>query len=415
MPISSFSLMSRSRVTPVPLPIKGVRLSTASLGIKYVGRDDVFLMLFDKPASVAGVFTRSRCPSAPVDFCRTNLPHGIARALVVNSGNANAFTGKRGRDAVHFIAQSLSDLISCQEDEVYVASTGIIGEFLDIGKFDGVFDKLLHNATDDAWLDSAKAMMTTDSYAKTAVRTVNIDGVKVTINGMAKGAGMIAPDMATTLAFVVTDIDISSPVLQILLSEGVEHSFNSITVDSDTSTSDTLMLFSTGTVSENVPPITSIDDQRLSTFRPVLFDILKDLALQVVCDGEGASKILEVTVKGAENATSAKQVAFSIANSPLVKTAFASGSIGWWGRIVMAIGKSGAFVDRDSISVWFRNIRIATNGEPEINFSQEDVHSIMKEECIPIVVDLGIGDGVHTVWTCDFSGEYVQFNSNCQS
>ncbi|MBL0848535.1 MAG: bifunctional glutamate N-acetyltransferase/amino-acid acetyltransferase ArgJ [Candidatus Liberibacter ctenarytainae] len=407
------SLMSR--ISPILPPIKGVKLSTAALGIKYSGRDDVFFMVFDQPASVAGVFTRSRCPSAPVDFCRGNLSHGFARALVVNSGNANAFTGKRGRDVVRFIARSVSDLICCREDEVYVASTGVIGEFMDISKFDGVFDDMLKNISEDAWLDSAKAMMTTDRYEKAAMRIIDIDGVKVTINGIAKGAGMIAPDMATTLAFIVTDMDISPPVLQALLSEGVGPSFNSITVDSDTSTSDTLMLFATGTSVGIKSPIVSIDDPRLSIFRPALFDLLKDLALQVVRDGEGASKILEVTVQGAENTITAKKVALSIANSPLVKTAISGEESGWWGRIVMAVGKSGEPVDRDRLSIWLGNVRVAVNGEPDINLPREELCSIMKQESIPIKVDLGCGDGVHTVWTCNFSGEYVHFNSNCQS
>ncbi|MBY7649272.1 MAG: bifunctional ornithine acetyltransferase/N-acetylglutamate synthase [Candidatus Liberibacter europaeus] len=413
MSVIPFPLMNR---TPVDLlPIKGVSLSTASLGIHYSGRDDVFLMLFDRPVSVAGVFTRSKCPSAPVDFCRRNLSHGFARALVVNSGNANAFTGKRGQDAVHFIAQSVANIIGCREEEVYVSSTGIIGEFLDISKFDGVFYDMIQNVADDAWLNSAKAMMTTDSYAKTAVRNIDIDGVQVTINGMAKGAGMIAPDMSTTLAFVVTDIDISSSVLQALLSEGVGSSFNSITVDSDTSTSDTILLFSTGTAVGNTLPIVSLDDQRLSIFRPALFDLLKDLALQVVCDGEGASKIIEVTVKGAENSISAKKIAMSIANSPLIKTAIASENFGWWGRIVMAVGKSGELVDRDKLSIWLRDIRIAVNGEPDTDFSQEEVLSIMRQDCIPITVDIGLGSGEHTVWTCNFSAEYVNFNSSFRS
>ncbi|WP_333947506.1 bifunctional glutamate N-acetyltransferase/amino-acid acetyltransferase ArgJ [Candidatus Liberibacter brunswickensis] len=407
--------MSQSRTIPTLPPIKGVKLSTASLGIKYVGRDDVFLMVFDMPASVAGVFTRSLCSSAPVDFCRGNLSHGIARALVVNSGIANAFTGKRGQYTVNYVAKSLSNIISCKENEVYIASTGIIGEFLDSSVFDGVFSKMLDDATDDAWFDAAKSMITTDNYAKTATRTLNIDGINVTINGIAKGAGMIAPDMATTLAFVVTDISISTFVLQSLLSEGVENSFNSITVDSDTSTSDTILLFSTGTVSGNISPITDVNDSRLSFFRPVLFDLLKDLALQVVCDGEGASKLLEVTVKGAENSLSAKKVSLSIANSPLVKTAFASGSFKWWGRIVMAVGKSGALVDRDKLSIWFGDIRIANNGEPDTDFPQEELELIMQKDYVQITVDLQIGNGVHTAWTCDFSKEYVHFNSTFQS
>ncbi|WP_409049299.1 bifunctional glutamate N-acetyltransferase/amino-acid acetyltransferase ArgJ [Candidatus Liberibacter sp.] len=410
--------MSSSLMPSVPsvLPsIRGVGLSTASLGIRYSGRDDVFLMFFERPVSVAGVFTRSRCPSAAVDFCRKNLSNGFARVLVVNSGNANAFTGRRGRDAVCFIAKSVAKLMNCREDEVYLASTGIIGEFLDVSKFDGVFDKMLRDVTGDAWLDAAKAMMTTDSYPKVSTRVVDIEGVKITVNGIAKGAGMIAPDMSTMLAFVVTDIDISPSVLQTLLSEGVKPSFNSITIDSDTSTSDTLMLFSTGTAAGSMSRIESIDDPRISIFRPVLFDLLKDLALQVVCDGEGASKILEITVKGAEDSVSAKKVALSIAHSPLVKTAVAGEDFRWWGRIVMAVGKSGERVDRDSLSIWFGDVRVAVRGEPEVNISQEEVLSIMKQRCVPIVVDLGIGNEDHTVWTCNFTEEYVHFNSNFRS
>ncbi|TCR89806.1 bifunctional glutamate N-acetyltransferase/amino-acid acetyltransferase ArgJ [Rhizobium sp. BK376] len=395
--------------------LRGVRMATASAGIKYKNRTDVLLMVFDKPASVAGVFTRSKCPSAPVDFCRSNLSHGTARAVVVNSGNANAFTGLKGRQATELTAKSASSAVGCGENEVYLASTGVIGEPLDATKFAGVLGDMHAQATGDFWFEAAKAIMTTDTYPKVATRSAVIDGVKVTINGIAKGAGMIAPDMATMLSFVVTDADIASPVLQSLLSAGVEPSFNSMTVDSDTSTSDTLMLFATGAASvDGQGRIDRADDPRVSAFRAALDDLLKDLAIQVARDGEGATKMLEITVTGAESDAAAKTIALSIANSPLVKTA-AAGEDANWGRVVMAVGKAGEAADRDKLAIWFGDVRVAVNGERDPDYSEEAASNVMKGQDIPLKVDLGLGSGKATVWTCDLTKEYVAINGDYRS
>ncbi len=402
--------------TFVSMPaLRGVRMTTASAGIKYKNRTDVLLMVFDKPAAVAGVFTRSKCPSAPVDFCRKNLAHGSARAVVVNSGNANAFTGLKGRQATELTAKSAAAAVGCGENEVYLASTGVIGEPLDASKFAGVLDAMAKDATSDFWFEAAKAIMTTDTYPKVATRTAEIGGVKVTINGIAKGAGMIAPDMATMLSFVVTDADISSAVLQTLLSEGVGPTFNSMTVDSDTSTSDTLMLFATGAAAaDGQAHIDRADDPKLGAFRAALNELLKDLAIQVVRDGEGATKMLEITVTGAENDAAAKRIALSIANSPLVKTA-AAGEDANWGRVVMAVGKAGEMADRDKLAIWFGDVRVAVNGERDASYSEEAASNVMKQQDIPVKVDLGLGKGRATVWTCDLTKEYVAINGDYRS
>ncbi len=395
--------------------LRGVRMATAAAGIKYKNRTDVLLMVFDAPASVAGVFTKSKCPSAPVDFCRANLSHGTARAVVVNSGNANAFTGVKGRAATQLTAQSAAAAVGCTESEVYLASTGVIGEPLDATKFAGVLGEMNERAQGDFWQDAASAIMTTDTYPKVATRTAEIGGVTVTINGIAKGAGMIAPDMATMLSFVVTDADIASSALQALLSAGVEPSFNSVTVDSDTSTSDTLMLFATGGAAvDGQARVETADDPRLDGFRAALNDLLKDLALQVVRDGEGARKMVEVTVTGAETDAAAKRIGLSIANSPLVKTAVA-GEDANWGRIVMAVGKSGEMADRDRLAIWFGDVRVAVNGERDPDYSEAETSAIMKQEDIAVRVDIGLGSGRATVWTCDLTKEYVAINGDYRS
>jgi glutamate N-acetyltransferase/amino-acid N-acetyltransferase len=395
--------------------VRGVRMATASAGIKYKNRTDVLMMVFDKPAAVAGVFTRSKCPSAPVDFCRANLPHGVARAVVVNSGNANAFTGVKGREATALTAKSAAAAVGCSEREIYLASTGVIGEPLDATKFSGVLDTLHADATGDFWFEAAKAIMTTDTYPKVATRSAEIGGVKVSINGIAKGAGMIAPDMATMLSFVVTDADIAPAALQAMLSAGVDPTFNSMTVDSDTSTSDTLMLFATGAAAEDGQlRVEAADDPRLGSFRAALNDLLGDLALQVVRDGEGATKMLEITVTGAESDAAAKKIALSIANSPLVKTA-AAGEDANWGRIVMAVGKSGEMADRDRLAIWFGDVRVAVNGERDAGYSEQAASDVMKNQDIPVKVEIGLGNGKATVWTCDLTKEYVAINGDYRS
>ncbi|UHS59321.1 bifunctional glutamate N-acetyltransferase/amino-acid acetyltransferase ArgJ [Agrobacterium vaccinii] len=395
--------------------LRGVRMATAAAGIKYKNRTDVLLMVFDKPASVAGVFTKSKCPSAPVDFCRENLAGGVARAVVVNSGNANAFTGKKGKAATELTGKSAAEAVGCATSEVFLASTGVIGEPLDATKFAGVLGQMNTDATDNFWQEAAKAIMTTDTYPKVATRSAEIDGVTVTINGIAKGAGMIAPDMATMLSFVVTDADIAPQALQALLSAGVGPTFNSVTVDSDTSTSDTLMLFATGAASaDGQARVESADDARLGSFRDALNALLKDLALQVVRDGEGARKMVEITVTGAENDAAAKKIALSIANSPLVKTAVA-GEDANWGRVVMAVGKAGEMADRDRLAIWFGGVRVAVNGERDPDYSEADASAAMKQQDVPVKVDIGLGEGTATVWTCDLTKEYVEINGDYRS
>jgi glutamate N-acetyltransferase/amino-acid N-acetyltransferase len=371
-------------------------------------------MVFDQPASVAGVFTRSKCPSAPVDFCRANLPAGKARAVVVNSGNANAFTGKKGKAATELTAKSASEAIGCDTSEVYLASTGVIGEPLDATKFAGVLGDMNGRAVGDFWFEAAKAIMTTDTYPKVATRSTEIGGVKVTINGIAKGAGMIAPDMATMLSFVVTDADIAPAVLQDLLSRGVGPSFNSVTVDSDTSTSDTLMLFATGAAAKRGQKKVETESADIAGFAEALNALLLDLAHQVVCDGEGARKMVEVTVNGAVSDESAKKVALSIANSPLVKTAIA-GEDANWGRVVMAVGKSGEPADRDLLEISFGGIRVAVDGERDPAYSEAAASAVMKNAKIPVGVNLGLGAGTATVWTCDLTKEYVEINGDYRS
>lgn len=393
-------------------PVKGVKMATAAAGIKYKNRTDVLMMVFEKPAAVAGVFTKSKCPSAPVDFCRANLAHGVARAVVVNSGNANAFTGMKGKAATELTAKSAAAAIGCKESEIFLASTGVIGEPLDASKFAPVLGNLYADGKEDFWLEAAKAIMTTDTYPKVATRSATIDGVPVTINGIAKGAGMIAPDMATMLSFVVTDANISASALQALLSAGVEPTFNAVTVDSDTSTSDTLMLFGTGAANHTL--VTSADEARLEGFRVALNALLKDLALQVVRDGEGARKMVEITVTGAETDGAAKRIALSIANSPLVKTAIA-GEDANWGRIVMAVGKSGEMADRDRLAIWFGDVRVAVNGERDPAYSEDAATAVMKKQDIAVRADIGLGSGKATVWTCDLTKEYVEINGDYRS
>ncbi|MGB6116921.1 MAG: bifunctional glutamate N-acetyltransferase/amino-acid acetyltransferase ArgJ [Mesorhizobium sp.] len=393
--------------------IAGVRIATAEAGIKYKGRTDLLLMAFDEGTEVAGVFTRSKCPSAPVDLCRANLPGGKAGVLVVNSGNANAFTGQKGRATTEATAKAAALATGCKPGEVFLASTGVIGEPLDPAKFTHLLGDLAKKAEPNGWTEAGRAIMTTDTYPKYATQKVLIGDAEVTINGIAKGAGMIAPDMATMLSFIATDAAIAAPVLQDMLSKGTAKSFNAVTVDSDTSTSDTLMLFATGKA-KGASRITDPKDPRLAAFRRALNKILKNLALQVVRDGEGARKQIEINVVGAKSAKSARRIALSIANSPLVKTAVA-GEDANWGRVVMAVGKAGEPADRDLLSIWFGDNRLAHQGERDPGYSEERTSSYMKRDEITIRVDIGLGRGKATVWTCDLTKEYVAINGDYRS
>jgi glutamate N-acetyltransferase/amino-acid N-acetyltransferase len=392
--------------------VGGVRFATAQAGIKYAGRTDVLMMLFDAGADVAGVFTRSRCPSAAVDWCRDSLKGGRARALLVNSGNANAFTGRKGKEATELSARLAATAAGCAPGEVFLASTGVIGEPLPAERFSGVVDRLAGAATAGSWQEAARAIMTTDTYPKAVSRRVKVGDTDVVLNGIAKGAGMIAPDMATMLSFLVTDAAISAPALQALLSGTVGDTVNAITIDGDTSTSDTVLLFATGAAGG--ARIESADDPRLADFKVALGDLMRELAQMIVKDGEGARKFVEITVTGAESDASARRIGFSIANSPLVKTAVA-GEDANWGRIVMAVGKAGEPADRDRLAIWFGDVRVAVDGERDADYSEAAASAVMREEFIPVRVDLGLGEGRSTVWTCDLTKEYVAINGDYRS
>ena len=395
--------------------IDGVRIATAEAGIRYKNRTDVLYVTLPKDTAVAGVFTRSKCPSAPVDWCRKNLAKGTARALVVNSGNANAFTGKKGSEAVKLTADIAAEAAGCRASQVFIASTGVIGEPLDATKFDGVLGTLAETAEPGDWMNAAKAIMTTDTFPKVATRTATIGGVEVTINGIAKGAGMIAPDMATMLSFVFTDAPIAAPVLQTLLKKGTDKSFNCVTVDSDTSTSDTLLFFATGAAAaKGAPAISLPSDRRLKEFRSALESLLCDLAQQVARDGEGARKFVTVKVTGATGATSAKRIAMAIANSPLVKTAVA-GEDANWGRVVMAVGKAGEPAERDKLAIWFGDIRVAAKGARDPAYDEARTTAYMRGDEITIRVDLGLGRGEAKAWTCDLTKAYVEINGDYRS
>jgi glutamate N-acetyltransferase / amino-acid N-acetyltransferase len=408
-----------SPLAPTSLPqmpaIEGVRLATAAAGIRYAGRTDVMLAIFEPGTTVAGVFTRSKCPSAPVEWCRLRIKPGRARALVVNSGNANAFTGKNGRTATKLTADLTAKALACKPGEVFLASTGVIGEPLDARKFAGVMEQLAAAAQGEGWLDAARAMMTTDTFPKLATATARLGKTSITINGIAKGAGMIAPDMATMLAFVFTDAAVAAPVLQALLKESVVDTFNAVTIDGDTSTSDTLLAFASATAARRgAPRIASRSDPRMKAFRAAFVQVLSNLAEQVARDGEGARKLVEVVVEGAVSKPSARRIALSIANSPLVKTAIA-GEDANWGRVVMAVGKAGEPADRDRLSIWFGGIRVAHRGERDPAYDEAEVSAVMKKPEISLKVALGLGRGRDRVLTCDLTKEYVAINGDYRS
>ena len=411
---SSISPLAPKTVAELPA-IEGVRLATAEAGIRYKGRTDVLMALFEKGTTAAGVFTRSKCPSAPVEWCREQLAGGKARTLVVNSGNANAFTGKNGRESTRLTASIAAKAIGCRPAEVFLASTGVIGEPLDANKFNGVLDSLAAAASPDAWPEAARAIMTTDTFPKLATATARLGTTTVTINGIAKGAGMIAPDMATMLAFVFTDAPICASALQALLDRGVTDTFNAVTIDGDTSTSDTLLAFATGAAAaRGAPTITLGSDRRLREFRTAFTDVLANLAEQVARDGEGARKLVEVLVEGAVSKRSARKIALSIANSPLVKTAIA-GEDANWGRVVMAVGKAGEPADRDKLAIWFGDIRVAHKGARDPDYDEGEVSDYMKRPEITLKVSLGLGPGRDRVLTCDLTKEYVAINGDYRS
>ncbi len=359
------------------------------------------------------MFTRSKCPSAPVDWCREHLKGGRARALIVNSGNANAFTGGIGAAAVAHVAEAAARAVGAAPNEIFMASTGVIGEPLDATRITRVIDTLVADAREDGLPAAAKAIMTTDTYPKMATARVKLGNSEVVINGIAKGAGMIAPDMATMLAYVFTDAAMAPAALQAMLSKSVERSFNAITVDSDTSTSDTLMIFATG-AAKGAPRIEDAADPRAAEFRRALDKLLRNLAHQVVRDGEGARKFITVNVEGAATRKAAKRIALSIANSPLVKTA-CGGEDANWGRVVMAVGKAGEKAERDKLDIFFGKIRVAHQGLRDPVYDEAETSAYMKRDSIEITADLGIGRGRATVWTCDLTKDYVAINGDYRS
>jgi len=395
-------------------PLAGVRLATAEAGIRYKGRPDVMLALLPEGSTVAGCFTRSKTRSAPVDWCRENLARGVARAIVVNAGNANAFTGKAGEATVRATADAAARRIGCQPAEVFVASTGVIGERLDPQPIVAALDGLLSGAGEDRWADAAAAIMTTDTFPKLATASARLDGRRVTLNGIAKGSGMIAPDMATMLAFIVTDAALPARVLQALLSRSADRSFNCITVDGDTSTSDTLLLCATGAPALRPKGLRSASDPRLKDFVRALDAVALSLAQQVARDGEGAQKLIGIAVRGAESDLAARRIALSIANSPLVKTAIA-GEDANWGRIVMAVGKSGEKAERDRLAIRIGGVSVARRGMADPSYREAEVLPHMRGREIEIAVDVGVGGGKAKVWTCDLTHGYIDINGSYRS
>lgn len=407
---------ARSPLAPVDFPvlpqIAGVGLAVGAAAIRYKNRNDVLLVTLAPGTQFAGVFTKSRMPSAPVDWCKRRLPSGAARGLVINSGNANAFTGRAGAEAAKRVAEAAAKALGCTTDDVLLASTGVIGEPLPSAKIARIMRRLAQNGSAASWPAAAEAIMTTDTYPKLATATAEIAGRAVRINGIAKGSGMIAPDMATLLAFVFTDATLPAPVLQEMLAEGVRHSFNCTTVDSDTSTSDTALLFATGAVAH--PTIRNLRDRRLAPFQAALNTVLLDLALQVVRDGEGARKLIAVEVSGAVSEDSARRIAFAIGNSPLVKTAIAGGDANW-GRVVMAVGKAGEPADRDRLKIWFGKELVAEKGARSRNYNENAATKAVSDRQVRVAVDIGVGSGRARIYTCDFTEGYIRINASYRS
>lgn len=395
--------------TPTLAPLKGVRLAAFAAGIRYKVRSDLMVAELAPGTTVGGVLTRSLTASAPVESCRAHLKGGSGRVLVVNAGNANTFTGKRGVADVDATCAAAAAVFGCKPSEVFVSSTGTIGVPLPVEKITTVLPAVRDKMNAAAWADAAAAIMTTDTFPKVATRQAKIDGVTVTINGMCKGSGMIAPDMGTMLAYVFTDAALAAPVVQNLIAAGADKSFNCMTVDSDTSTSDTLLMFATGGAGHAA--VTKVDDPRLNDFATALDDLLIEMAQLVAKDGEGATKFIEIRVTGAEHKPAAKRIAMSIANSPLVKTAIA-GEDANWGRIVMAVGKAGERADRDKLVITFGGTTITRDGGPVEGYDEAPVVAHMKGQNIVIEVDVGIGSGAATVWTCDLTHGYININGS---
>jgi len=412
--------LEKSPLAPAEFPemrgVPGVSLATASLGLKDDGRENLLVVSLQGGTTVAGTLTKSKTRSAPVDWCRKHLPLGEARGLIVNAGNANAFTGAAGNEAVEKCVEAVADQLACRPSRIFAASTGVIGEALPyeviVGALPQAFTRMAESGP-PSWQKAAGAIRTTDTFSKGASTTAQIGGTQVTISGIAKGSGMIAPDMATMLSFVFTDAKIPADVLSELTRAGVEKSYNAITVDSDTSTSDTVLVFATGAADGQIE-VSGADDPALEDFAAKLDALMLDLAQQVVRDGEGASKFISVTVTGAEDRAAARTIALSIANSPLVKTAIA-GEDANWGRIIMAIGKSGEAADRDKVAIRIGGIDVALRGLAVPGYDETPVAEHLKGQNVDIEADVGVGDGEATVWTCDLTHGYISINADYRS
>lgn len=393
--------------------IAGVEFAAVEAGVRYQNRKDVMLIRLAPGTTVAGAFTRSSTRSACVRDCQAKLaakaPADAGAAIIVNSGNSNAFTGKAGEDAVAAVTQGVADALTIPASRVFSSSTGVIGEPLPYDRITARIPDLASDLREDAIRMAALAMMTTDTFPKGAAATIEGAGGPIHIAGIAKGSGMIAPDMATMLVYIFTDAKLPQATLQKLLSRNVDATFNSITVDSDTSTSDTLLLAATGQ-----SPAAEPKGATLKAFETALHGVMRDLACQVIRDGEGATKLVEIRVTGAESDADAARVAFSIANSPLVKTAIA-GQDPNWGRIVAAIGKSGANADRDRLSIRFGDILVAENGWRNPTYREEDGATYMLQDELVIAVDLGLGRAKRSVWTCDLTNRYIEINADYRS
>jgi glutamate N-acetyltransferase/amino-acid N-acetyltransferase len=394
---------------PALAPIAGVRLAAYAAGIRYQGRDDMMLAELAPGSTIAGVFTRSQTAGPPVLWCQSCLPGGRARALVVNSGNANVFTGQSGKEVVLATASAAAKLFRCDPKEVFISSTGVIGEPPPAERIVDALPKIAPSLAAEAWEPAARAIMTTDTFPKGATATATIAGTTVRLNGFCKGSGMIGPDMATMLAYVFTDAALPAAVLQPLLSAAADRSFNSITVDGDTSTSDTVLLCATQQAKH--PQIARAGDRRLGEFRAALDRVMIDLAQQIARDGEGAEKFVTIEVNGAASRRAARRIGLAIGNSPLVKTAISAGDANW-GRIVMAVGKAGEKADRDRLAIAIGGVQIAANGGPLPSYDEAPVAEHMKGRNIHIAVDIGIGNGSATVWTCDLTHGYVDINGS---
>ena len=405
--ITKVSPLAPAAFPDLPL-IDGVRFATVAAGVRYQGRTDVMLAVLDPGTAVAGVFTRSATRAAPVLDCQDKIggPSDGPAAILVNSGNANAFTGQYGRASVDQITAAVAQATGVAQNRVFTSSTGVIGEPLPHDRIVARLDELTAGLRADALEEAARAIMTTDTFPKGASAQVEIDGKTVSIAGIAKGSGMIAPDMATMLVYIFTDAKIDQSALQRMLAEQTDRTFNCITVDSDTSTSDSLLLCATGA--------SGVEATGNADFARALESVMLDLAHQVVKDGEGATKFVEIRVTGAASDADAKVHGMAIANSPLVKTAIA-GEDPNWGRVVMAIGKSGAAADRDTLSISFGDILVAEKGWVSPTYREEDAAAYMKGQELVIAVDLGLGEGKATVWTCDLTHGYIEINADYRS